>query len=192
MKITKISDTLKSSKMLSVRDLCHIGILIAIISICAQIHIPIPLGVPLTLQTFAIMLSGIILGVKKGMICTFIYILLGAFGAPVFSSFSGGLGIIFGRTGGFILSFPVLALTAGIGINKGNRIWLTLWLVIGFIINFFCGVVMFSAVMSMSLSVAFGFAAAPFIPTELIKIVILIIFGNKIKQRVVQRGVSSI
>ena len=178
---------MKSSKIFAVRELCYISIFTAIISICAQIQIPMPHGVPLTLQTFAIMLAGVVLGAKNGTIAALIYVLLGAFGAPVFSSFSGGLGIVFGRTGGFILSFPLIALAAGIGTNKDNRFWLATWLIIGFIINFTCGTLMFSAVMSMSLPVSFGFAAAPFIPTELIKIIILVIFGKRIKQSVLNR-----
>jgi biotin transport system substrate-specific component len=169
---------------LSVRDLCHIALFVAVISVCAQIQIPMPLGMPLTLQTFAIMLAGIVLGAKKGMIASFAYVLLGAFGVPVFSAFTGGLGIIFGRTGGFILSFPLLALAAGIGAKKDNWLWMALWLLIGATINFTSGVLMFSAVMEMSLSASFGFAAAPFIPTELVKIALLVVFGSKIKKRI--------
>ena len=176
---------------MSVRELCYIGIFVAVISICAQIQIPMPHGVPLTLQTLAIMLSGIVLGAKNGTIAALIYILLGAFGAPVFSSFSGGLGIIFGRTGGFILSFPLLALAAGIGSSKDKRFWLVLWLIVGFIINFSCGTLMFSAVMSMPLLVSFSIAAAPFIPTELIKIALLVIFGKRIKQSIYNRQAGS-
>ena len=123
---------MKSSKIFTVRELCYISIFVAIISICAQIQIPMPHGVPMTLQTFAIMLAGVVLGAKNGTVAALIYILLGAFGAPVFSSFSGGLGIVFGRTGGFILSFPLLALAAGIGASKEKRFWLALWLIIGF------------------------------------------------------------
>ena len=179
-----------ASKILSTREICYISIFVAIISVCAQIQIPMPFGVPLTLQTFAIMLTGVVLGVKKGVIAVFVYILLGAFGVPVFSSFSGGPGIIFGRTGGFILSFPLLVIASGVGMYKidklkDNRIWLAFWLTFGTAVNFTCGVFMFSFVMSMPLAISFGYAAAPFIPTELIKIIILIFFGKKIKHSVI-------
>ena len=182
----------KSQKKMSIRELCHIAVFVAIISVCAQIQIPMPPGVPLTLQTFAIMLTGIILGIRNGIIATSVYIILGAFGAPVFSSFSGGLGILFGRTGGFILSFPLLALASGIGAEfsgKYNRIWLALSLLIGATINFTCGVLMFSLVMSMPLAVSFGFSAAPFIPAELIKIALLVAFGKTIKVKL-ERALS--
>ena len=175
------------TKIFSIRDLCYIGIFTAIISVCAQIQIPMPLGVPLTLQTLAIMLAGFILGIKKGFFTILVYILLGSFGAPVFSSFSGGLGIVFGRTGGFILTFPFLVLAAGIASVKDNRIWSAVWLLFGFIVNFTGGVLMFSYVMSMTLPVSFVYAAAPFIPTELLKITLIVVFGKKIKNSVLRR-----
>ena len=192
------SSVIYSSKFISVRDICYISMFVAIISICAQIQIPMPFGVPLTMQTFTIMLAGIVLGIKKGVIAVVVYVLLGAFGVPVFSSFSGGLGIIFGKTGGFILSFPLLTLISGIGMQKinkfnkindferfnYNRVWLAFWLTFGASVNFACGVLMFSFVTSMPLAMSFGYAAAPFIPTEVIKIIILTIVGGKIKKRV--------
>ena len=71
-------------------DLCMIGVVTAVIVIMAQISIPMPLGVPMTMQTFAITLAGIILGSKKGAVASLIYVLLGAVGVPVFANFSGG------------------------------------------------------------------------------------------------------
>ena len=175
---------------MSVRKLCHISFFVAIICVCAQIQIPMPHGVPLTLQTFAVMLTGIILGVKNGIIASFVYIALGALGAPVFSAFSGGLGVLFGRTGGFILSFPLLALAAAIGAGfektKHNRLWLAVFLIVGAIINFSFGVLIFSFVTSVPVWAAFGFSAAPFIPTELIKIALLVVFGKTIKQALIK------
>ena len=70
-------------------DLCMIGVVTAVIVIMAQISIPMPLGVPMTMQTFAITLAGVILGSKKGAVASLIYVLLGAVGVPVFANFSG-------------------------------------------------------------------------------------------------------
>ena len=91
-------------------DLCMIGVVTAVIVIMAQISIPMPLGVPMTMQTFAITLAGIILGSKKGAVASLIYVLLGAVGVPVFANFSGGYQLLVGPTGGFIISFPIMAL----------------------------------------------------------------------------------
>ena len=96
-------------------DLCMIGVVTAVIVIMAQISIPMPLGVPMTMQTFAITLAGIILGSKKGAVASLIYVLLGAVGVPVFANFSGGYQLLVGPTGGFIISFPIMAFIIAFG-----------------------------------------------------------------------------
>ena len=170
----------------SVRDLCFIGIFTAIITVVSQLSIPMPYGVPITLQTFVIPLSGIVLGAKKGTVSTLIYVLLGAIGVPVFAGYTGGMGIVLGMTGGFILSFPVMALTAGIGERKNNVIWLVSGLVVGSVINYICGMFWFSFVMSSDLKTAFAACVLPFIPTAIIKIVLVAILGRQIKRVLVQ------
>lgn len=176
-------------KNFSVRDLCYIGIFTAIIVVCAQISIPLPIGVPMTLQTFAIPLAGIILGKRNGTLSALIYVLLGLVGAPVFAGFTGGLGIVFGKSGGFILSFPIMALTAGIGEQKNSKVWLVVWLVIGAVINYICGMLMFSAVMSLDLLTSFAYVVVPFIPTAIIKIILVAVLGRYIKTALVKSGV---
>ena len=177
-----------STRKMSIRDLCYISIFSAVIAVCAQISIPMPYGiVPLTLQTFAIMLAGAVLGVKNGTIATLLYVLLGAVGVPVFSLFTGGIGIVVGPTGGFILSFPLLALAAGVGASKDSRLWLTLWIAIGMIVNYASGIIMYSIVTSTSLSSSF-FIMIQFIPTDIIKVVIVIASSKTIKQALIKSG----
>jgi len=176
------------TKILDIRALCHIGIFAAIIAASAQIVIPMPFGVPMTLQTLAIPLAGIVLGAKNGVIATLVYVLLGAVGVPVFAGFAGGIGIVFGRTGGFIISFPFMAFAAGIGAKKG-KLWLSAWLMLGASVNYICGMLMFSSVTSNSLAASFSFVVLPFIPTTIIKIAILIAFGKPIKQMLATSGV---
>lgn len=76
----------------------------AMISVLAQIVIPLPL-IPMTGQTFAIGLAGTILGSRHGLSATVLYVLMGCIGIPVFAQMTGGLGILFGPTGGFIIGF---------------------------------------------------------------------------------------
>ena len=177
------------TKKITTRELCYIGIFTAILAVCAQLSIPMPYGVPMTLQTFAIPLAGIVLGARNGVLVTLVYLLLGAAGAPVFAGFTGGIGIIFGRTGGFILSFPALAMTAGIGAGK-SRIRLIAWLTVGAIINFICGMLMFSFVTSGSIGVSFAYVVAPFIPAAIVKILLVSVLGNRMKQTLQKYGVS--
>src|SRR5699024_494516 len=73
----------------------------AIIGILAQVTIPLPL-IPITGQTLAVGLAATILGSRLGTIAMLLYIAMGAIGIPVFAQMTGGLGVIFGPTGGFI------------------------------------------------------------------------------------------
>ena len=94
------------------------GLVSAIIVVLSVWQIPMPFGVPLTLQTFAVSLAGYVLSAKKGVLATVVYILLGLVNLPVFSGFQGGAAVVFGPTGGFILGFVALAFFAGLGSGK--------------------------------------------------------------------------
>lgn len=84
-----------------------------IIAIMSWISIPTPLGVPVTLQLFAVSLCGFMLGTRRGTVTVALYILLGAVGLPVFSSMQGGFGVLLSATGGFIWGFVPLSFFCG-------------------------------------------------------------------------------
>lgn len=176
-------------KNLSTKDLCSIGIFTAIIIALSQIKIPLPYGVPMTLQTFIIPFAAIVLGAKRGTVSALLYVVLGALGLPVFAGFTGGLGFVFGMTGGFILSFPIMALTAGIGAEKGGKVWLGLGLVIGSVINYLCGMLMYSFVVGTDLKTTFVACVLPFIPTAIIKVILAGMLGVKCKAVLEKGGV---
>lgn len=166
----------------SAHDICFVGLFAAIIAVVSQLSIPMPYGVPMTMQTFIIPLTGTILGAKKGAVSVLIYIFIGAAGIPVFAGFSGGVGIVLGIRGGFILSFPIMAITAGISMRKSNIVWLVSWLVAGAIINYACGMLWFSFVMPANLTTAFVASVLPFIPTSIVKIILLAILAKPAKR----------
>lgn len=104
----------------------------AIIAICSWISVPIG-PVPFTMQTFAVFCTAGILGFKRGFFATAVYILLGAVGVPVFHGFTGGIGIILGATGGYIVGFIATAAIVGLIADKIGRkfFWLVLGMVLG-------------------------------------------------------------
>src|SRR5699024_9513865 len=89
----------------------------AIIGILAQITIPLPL-IPITGQTLEVGLAATILRSLRGAIATLLYIAMVAVGIPVFAQMSGGLGVVFGPTGGFIIGFIPTAFIIGLYIEK--------------------------------------------------------------------------
>jgi biotin transport system substrate-specific component len=177
-----------SKKKISVRELCYISLFTAILAILAQISIPLPLGVPLTLQTFAVALAAIILGSKKGAAAVIVYVLLGAAGAPVFTNFGGGFHRIIGPWGGFILSYPIMAFVIGYAADKNKKIWLALGLPLAALINLSLGTVQFGFVGGVSLAEAFAAAFAPFIAVEAIKMALAFSAGVIIRKVLVKRG----
>ncbi len=174
---------------LYVKELCYVAFFTAMIAVLAQISIPLPGGVPLTLQTFAVPLAGLVLGPKKGTLATLIYILLGAVGVPVFANFSGGLGIVLGMTGGFIISFPLMAFLAGLGVKKSVKsplLWI--YLLLGAAANYVIGTVWFMIVADSSLYAALAACVIPFIPTAILKIIMAGTFGPMLRGVLVRSG----
>ncbi|MBQ2661688.1 MAG: biotin transporter BioY [Clostridia bacterium] len=86
----------------------YIALFAVIIAVCSWISIPS--SVPFTLQTFAIASALLFLGGLDALLSVLLYVLLGAVGLPVFSSFTGGVAVLMGPTGGYILGFVVMAL----------------------------------------------------------------------------------
>ena len=89
-------------------DLTYMAVGAALIAVCSWISIPST--VPFTLQTFAVFCVLSLLGGKRGTVSIVIYILLGAVGMPVFAGFTGGIGILLGTTGGYIIGFIFMGL----------------------------------------------------------------------------------
>ena len=182
----------KKSK-LSVRDLCFIGIFVAIIAVLTQVTIPLPGGVPFTLQTFAIPLAAIVLGAKKGVIAAMVYLLLGSIGAPVFAGAlignPSGIHRLIGPWGGYLLSYPLVMLIVGKGAESENKEQLALFLALGVIVNLTMGTLQFylfnlltPGMPEITLQAAFLAGFAPFILIEIAKMVLAFIVGLQVRK----------
>lgn len=170
---------------LHTRNLCMIGLFTAVIAIMAQIIIPMPFGVPMTMQTFAITLAGIILGSKHGAVASIIYVAIGTIGLPVFAGFTGGWQSIVGPTGGFILSFPIMAYIIGLGMELRSK-WKgfpIISLFLGTALNLLCGTGMFCLITGSDFLVGLATCVVPFIPASIIKAVFAYVFGFNIRKR---------
>lgn len=169
---------------ISIQDICSIAIMAAITAVMAQISIPMPLGVPMTMQTFAVTLAGVILGSKRGALSMIVYVLLGAIGVPVFAGFSGGAQYLVGATGGFLISFPLMAYLIGVGVKlKKKKGMFLLFLILGTVSNYIVGVVMFCIVTQSSVMTGITACVLPFIPTAIIKAAVASVLGLQIHRR---------
>lgn len=77
--------------------------------------------VPLTLQNFAVLLVGLLLGSRRGFAAMMLYLVGGIAGLPVFNAGPGGIAQLFGVTGGFLLAYPFVAFLAGWTFERGNK-----------------------------------------------------------------------
>ena len=143
-------------------------------ALAAQIVIPIG-PVPITGQTFAVLLTGALLGSRLGAMAMIAYLLEGASGLPFFAGGHFGLAHLMGPTGGYLIAFPAAAFITGAFAEQGwDRRFLTAAaaMFIGSIVIIVCGCAWFALLTRSSLSAAFRLSVVPFIPGEIIKILL--------------------
>lgn len=160
--------------------------------ICVFSVVTIPVGtVPVTLSTFAVMLCALVLGVKRGTISILIYIFIGAIGIPVFSGCRGGLGILFGPTGGYIWSYAFMALIIG-GFAKKNRTIFKkiIACILGIIICYVFGTVQFVLVQKTDVLSAIVLCVVPFVVLDVLKAVAASYVSYKILKLLKKSGIG--
>lgn len=171
---------------LSTRDLTRVALFTALLAVLARFSIPLPFTpVPLTGQFFGVLLAGVILGSRLGVLAIITYILLGAAGAPVFSNGMGGLQILLGPSGGYLFGFiPGIFLLGKVAGSVREPGYLRLWAGMAGCLAFTyaMGVLQLGLVMKLSLPQALTAGILPFIPLDLLKIQLVAPLARKLKR----------
>lgn len=162
-------------EIITSKTLCRlVGVLlfVTLTALGAFVRIPLPFTpVPVTLQTFFVLLSGAFLGSSLGVSAQLGYVMLGIWGLPIFTGAGSGLFYLLGPTGGYLLGFLLAALFIGKFINnsKDNLFSIFVLFCIGDAILLLCGSLWLGILFKISLmkSVLLGFI--PFIPADLLK-----------------------
>ena len=154
----------------------RVALMAAITAVAAQITIPLE-PVPFTFQVLAVVLSGLLLGPRYGALAMAIYVLVGAVGVPVFAGLRGGLGIVFGDTGGYLLAYPLAAAVAGLAARATanaprRRAIVTgfLWGVAALAVIYALGAAWLSVIAGLSPAAAVAAGVLPFVVFDLIKV----------------------
>ena len=170
------------------RDIVYMSVFTAMISICSWISIPS--SIPFTLQTMGVFTTVGLLGGKRGTLTVLTYILLGAIGIPVFAGLTGGISVLLGTTGGYIMGFLLSALLMwGIETIMGrNQIVLAFSMIAGLIVCYVFGTAWFMLIYTqhsgvIGLSTVLGLCVIPFIIPDLIKIGVALFLTNRLKKR---------
>jgi len=137
----------------------------------AQLAIPVPWSpVPITGQTFAVLLSGAVLGTRRALIAQALYLLEGAAGLPFFAGGAGGAALLAGPTGGYLMAFPLAAAVTGMLAERGwDRRFVTMMaaMLLGSTILFAFGLAMLARFVAPG--ALLGAGLLPFVPGDLIK-----------------------
>ncbi len=179
---------------LNLRMTIYCALFTALIIIGGYISIPIPVGpVPIVLADFFVMITGLFLGYKYGLISTTLYLALGALGLPVFAGGGAGLAVLVGPTGGFL--FGYLLVTASIGFittkRKPGIVTNLIALVIGNVLLYLVGVPWLKVQMNLSWAAALAAGLTPFIIGIVIKIVAASALGRVLLPRFRETLVSA-
>lgn len=179
----------KNVAKITTKDIVCTGMFAAMLSILSQIQVPVPLsGVPITMQTFAVALTGFVLAWKLGASSTLVYILLGAVGIPVFSGFLGGVQVLVNYTGGFIWGFIGMVILCGIAATQTNKVIVALLSMAGLAFCHIFGVIQFMVVMKMGFVESFLLASAPYIIKDILSVILAYIIGSQIRKRLLKAG----
>lgn len=170
-------------KKFTVKTIVLCAMFAALCCATAPISIPLPGGVPITLQTAAVFLAALLLGPLYGFVAVLVYVLLGAVGLPVFAGFSGGIGSLVGMSGGFIMSWPFAALLAGFvyfkfGRNKKGVVKyaeMIVAMLLGSVVIYVVGLTQFIFLTKMSIQASLLACMVPFIPGDILKMVLVAI-----------------
>jgi len=175
---TRISRSIQTYAMVST------ALMTAVTCILAPLSVPIG-PVPISFTNLAIYLSLYLLDWKRGTLSYFLYLLIGFAGLPVFSGFTGGVAKLAGPTGGYIVGFIPMAIIAGIVIDHCQKRWIQLLgMIVGTAICYALGTAWFCMQAGYTVSAALAVCVFPFIPADLIKMLIAMTIGPEIRKRV--------
>ena len=165
------------------KQMVLIALMTAVTCVLGPLSIPLPFSpVPISLTNFAIFLAIFVLGMTNGTISFIIYLLLGAVGVPVFSSFRGGFQVLAGPTGGYLIGFIFLALIMGFALDHFDRklVPTIIGMIIGMVVCYAFGTVWLAKLLSLSFKEGLMMGVIPYLPGDAAKIIIAAIVGPKL------------
>ncbi|HDQ04918.1 MAG TPA: biotin transporter BioY [Deltaproteobacteria bacterium] len=170
----------------SIKGIVYAALFGALTAAGAFIIIPLP-PVPITAQTFFLNVAAVLLGGPLGAASQFIYVMLGVVGIPVFAGGKAGLGVLFGPTGGYLIGFIFGAFVIGILVKAKKDpgvFWYIFSMIVGMLIIYTLGMIQLSFVAKLSLIKAATVGVLPFLPGDIIKIILAAIVSVKLKNRI--------
>lgn len=183
----------ENSAAINTKTMALIALMAAVTCILGPLSITIPISpVPISLTNLAVYFTVYVLGMKRGTISYLVYLFIGLVGLPVFSGFSGGAGKLFGPTGGYLIGFIFMALICGFFVEKwSSKLYLHFaGMVLGTIVCYLFGTIWLAFQGNMDFYTALAAGVIPFLPGDLVKIIIALLAGPVIRKQLKRAGLN--
>lgn len=185
--LAKNTSASQSRRAFTTKEMVLTAMLTAVMAVCSWISVPAE--IPFTLQTFAVFCAIGLLGGRNGLFSILVYILLGAIGIPVFAGPSGGIGIILGNTGGYIVGFVFIALICWITekLFGSGLIVRIISMLVGLAVMYAFGTAWFMFLYTrntgdVSLIQVMKWCVTPFVIPDLLKLALAVVITDRIKK----------
>ena len=188
-----LSNSTETSKV-NTRQMALTGLLAAMICIFGPLSLPLPVSpVPVTLATYAIYFTIYVAGARRSTISVLIYLLIGLVGLPVFSSFGSGPAKLFGPTGGYLIGYLFMTVISGFVIDRWgkNVVFSFLGMLLGTAALYLVGTLWLGYQMGLRFSVALAQGVIPYIPGDVVKMVLAVITGSQVRKRLQSSGLGT-
>jgi len=174
----------ENKKRMTVYQLVTCALMAAVLCVVAPLSLQIG-PVPISLATFILYLTAMLLGMKMGTVSCLIYLLLGLVGMPVFTGYMGGVGKIIGPTGGYLVGYLPMTLIAGFFVDRfhGKIILSAAGMILGTAVLYALGTAWFVIQAGCTLSYALAVCVVPFLLIDLAKIVLAVLLGTLVRSR---------
>ncbi len=180
-----MKDTKGKNKKVSTSTMAVVALMTAVLCVLSPFSIPIG-PIPISLATFGLYLTVMILGRKRATWVCLLYLLIGFIGLPVYSNFSGGPVRLFGPTGGYLIGYLLLTIISGLIVDNfpKNRYLCGLGLAIGTAVCYYVGTLWLAYQMKLSFLEALMIGVVPFLIGDIGKILIVVWIAPIIKRRI--------
>ena len=176
-------------KKMTIYQLTVTALLAAVLCVVGPLSVPIG-EVPFSFSNLVIMLAAYLLGAKLGTVSVLIYLLLGAFGLPVFSGYGAGLAKLVGPTGGYLFGFLFLAAIAGIFVDRsgGSIRWGIVGMLLGEVVLYLFGTMWYMIESGNPFGASMAMCVIPFLPFDALKLIAVGLIGPVLRRRISAAG----
>ncbi len=174
---------------LSTHKLTYCALFAALTAILSQIAIPLPFTpIMINLALLSVFVSAGILGKTAGTVCQLVYVGLGVIGLPVFANFSGGIGVLAGPTGGYIIGYIVAAFVIGLLCDtfKNTFVNNVLFIIAGLALCYTFGTAWFVISAHVGIAQALVMCVLPFLVGDAIKICVAAFLIKTLKNKLLK------